>query len=150
MTGGRRLLLVVFASGVLLLAGCSYPTGSGVEVTFYGSMNASEGTFTVDGSLQSEGGISDLDAFQNVTLSLYAEDGTRLASRELGDLEANAGRLDVSVSVPLSTPPTYVIFESPDFWRGDASVVYYERSGTDGQYVPREVGARTELPVSLP
>lgn len=125
MIDRNQLLFMLVVILVLLIAGCSYPTGSGVEVTFYGSMNASEATFTVDGSLQSEGGISDLNAFQNVTLYLYAEDGTRLAFRELGDLEANAGRLDVSVSVPLSTPPTYVIFDSPDFWRGDASVVYY-------------------------
>lgn len=146
----RRVLLLFFASSVLLIAGCSYPTGPGVEVTFYGSMNASDSTFTADGVLQSEGGISDVDTFRNVTIHLYAEDRAHLASEELGDLGANAGRLNVSVSMALSTTPEYVIFNSPDFWRGDASVVYYERSGNDAPYVPREVGTRTELPVSLP
>lgn len=149
MTDGKRRLLALVTSFVVLLAGCSYPTGPGVEVTFYGSMSASDTTFTIDGVLQSEGGISDLETFRNVTLRLYDEDGTHLASRALGDLQANAGRLNVSVAMDPSTTPHYVIFYSPDFWRGDASVVYYEWSGSDGQYAPREVGARSELPVSV-
>lgn len=65
--------------------------------------------------------------------------------KTLGDLKANHGELNVSVTT--DETPEYVIFESSDFWQERTQVEYYEK--TDRQYAIRYVTSKEELPVQI-
>lgn len=129
---------------VVLLAGCSYaPRGDTVHVNYYGSINSSS-EFHMEGHLASEGGSPEQDVFKDVTLQLYSAEGDLVASDQLGDLQADHGRLNVSITE--ETIPKYVVFVSPDFWREPMSVPYFTRQ--DEEYVLHEATSKDELPVT--
>lgn len=145
-----RKPLTVAAFGLLvvgLLAGCAYvPQGEGVEVVYIGSISSSGGQFQMDGHLSSGGGSSDKEQFRRVTVQLYAEDGTLLCDRKVGSLDAESGRL--SVSVTADVVPHYVVVTSPDFWSERTYVSYFEQR-SDGTYDREDVASKSELPVSV-
>ena len=127
-----------------LLAGCGYlPRGDTVHVNYYGTIEESS-EFRMDGYLASEGGSPERDAFSNITIRLYTAEGSLISSHDLGELSADHGRLNVSVTE--DTVPTYVVFTSPDFWTEPMSVPYYIKE--DGEYVLHEATSRDEMPVT--
>lgn len=124
------------------LAGC-VPQGESVSITYHGSINATDTQFTMEGFLSSGGGIPDRDRYRNVRVTLYSINGTVISSQSLGNLPANYGSRNVSITT--SRIPQYVVFESPDFWTEQMQVEYYVNA--DGEYRIEYATARSELPV---
>jgi hypothetical protein len=79
-----------------------------------------------------------------VSVNLYSANGTPIASEVLGDLPANHGSRNVSITT--SQTPKYVVFESPDFWTTDMQVEYYVR--VDGEYRVEYATSESDLPVT--
>lgn len=146
MTDDSKRIVTIGTVVFILASGCAmYPSGPEVDVSYYGSVDVTGGTFTMNGYLLSEGGIANTDQYRNVTLYLYTEDSRSLAAIRLGHLRGEAGRLNVSVSRTFSNPPHHVVFSSPDFWTEDVSVDYFAR--VEGEYTLREAGSKSELPI---
>lgn len=134
---------------LIVTAGCvRTEPGRGGEVGFYGTMNATESGFVMDGQTTLGGGIPKQDEFENVTVYLFTENGTLIRSHRAGTL---TGLLNVSLTT--SRTPHYVVIDSPDFWTEPRfTVEYYERSQRD---IPRDYGehnayARADFPISIP
>lgn len=85
------------------------------------------------------------DTYLDVALSLYHENGTRITTEELGDLDPSEG---LPVDLQTEVVPEYVIFTSPDFWSEDTSIEYMEKDpeGHNG-YAVREISRPEQLPV---
>jgi len=131
-----------------LLAGCgTVPRGEVVQVTYLGSINASNGTFQMNGELSTGGGVPDREVYRNVTVQLYTNDGTRLCGVTVGDLTANHGQRNVSVEA--STLPEFVVITSPDFWHGKMEANYFQREADKNGYERQPVYSREGLPVSV-
>lgn len=140
----RKKLLVLLLIGVLLITGCAYyPSGSEVDITYFGEINASNSTFYMEGRLSSGGGIPEQTTYSEVRVLLYAENGSVLFSKPLGDLNASSGELNVSLSA--EKKPYYVVFDSNDFWSETVEVDYFVLQ-PDGTYTRKEAGSRDELP----
>lgn len=134
---------------LIVTAGCvRTEPGRGGEVGFYGTMNATESGFVMDGQITLGGGIPKQDEFENVTVYLFTENGTLIRSHRAGTL---TGLLNVSLTT--SRTPHYVVINSPDFWEEPRfSVRYYQFMEEKG---PREYGihyaySRQDLPVEIP
>lgn len=145
-----KLLTKICACILLLstiIAGCStVPKGEEVEVVYIGSINASGDSFQMNGYLSSGGGVAEQERFRTVTVQLYAENGDLLCEREIGSLQADAGRLNVSVAA--NVVPQYVLITSPDFWDEQVEVNYFQRKPNGESYDREDVTSESELPVS--
>lgn len=131
-----------------LLAGCgTVPSGEEVQVTFLGSIDASNGTFQMDGELSTGGGIPDREVYRSVTIQLYANDGSRLCGVTVGELTASHGQRNVSIEA--STIPKCVVITSPDFLQGKMRANYFQREADKNGYERQPVYSREELPISL-
>lgn len=133
--------MIVLAS----FAGCYYPTGDGVSVTFDGSVNATNTGIVIDGNVSSHG-IPEQETFEDVRVVMYDEQGTVLHSERIGDLDAESDRRRINVSA--SAHPEYITFESEDFWaEPNIQVPYFYRSYT-GEYWRDEAAEQDDLPVT--
>lgn len=129
-----------------LLAGCTTaPRGNGAHVTYYGSFDTTD-DFEMDGHISSGGGVPEKDVFRSVSIRLYANDGALICTREVGDLTANHGQRNVSIST--GSVPHYVLILSPDFWDGQTEVDYLEYDGDEEMYVAEGITSRESLPVA--
>jgi len=142
-------LTTKIAVGCLLvmpaLAGCgTVPAGEEVTILYDGSVNASNGTFHMQGDLIAGGGIPDYEVYHDVSVQLYANDGTKLCSTSVGTVRADAGRHNVSVTAAIV--PKYAVITSPDFWHGKMVVNYFEREPNGRKYEKRYAPSREELP----
>lgn len=95
------------------------------------TLKTNESGFFYRGSVWSEMEEVDSTAFENVTLRVYSENWSVLASRDLGTFEA--GTLNVSVDVQTTTVPKWLVVEHPDFREHDVYARVMVREG--GQYV---------------
>lgn len=139
------ILAIVLTSSI---SGCvMVPKGEEVEVLYVGSINASNGSFQMDGFVSTGGGIPDRGTYRDVSIQLYTEDGTVLCGTEVGDLEASHSRRNVSVTA--SVVPEYVILTSPDFWNEDVKVDYFQQDSNMEDYDRNYVGSKSELPISI-
>lgn len=130
------------------LAGCStVPRGEEVEVIYVGSIDASSEGFQMDGYLSTGGGVPDRKTFRNVSVQLYAKNGTLLCGVAVGNLAADHGRRNVSITA--SAIPEYVLVTSADFWNEQVEVNYFQRRSSGQEYKREEAGSRSELPVSI-
>ena len=132
---------------IALLAGCTTaPRGSGTHVTYYGSFNTTDG-FQMDGHLSSGGGVPEKDVFRSVSIRLYASDGALICTHEVGNLTANHGQRNVSISAGIV--PHFVMILSSDFWDGQTEVDYFEYDGDEEMYVAEGITSRESLPVAV-
>lgn len=145
----RNSGLVIAFSLLLLTAGCiRTEPGRGADVGFRGTMNATDSQFIMDGRVTLGGGIPKQDVFQDVTIFFFAENGSFIDSRPVGNLSGF-----VNVSVTIDRVPYYVVINSPDFWEEPRIVVsYYYRVGTgsDRDYAPKDAHSKEGFPVTLP
>lgn len=145
MSKQAAVLMTVIA--LSSFSGCYVEPGTGGSLAYDGTLEVSDGEFTMQGDLEFEGGRMPQDEYENITLELYAENGTLLYKEHLGTIHDKSDKLDVSVS--LSTVPHYVIFDSPDIWDGQTGVDYYVRSpGAEGGYEFKDTANRSELPIA--
>lgn len=138
-----RILLILSVMITMPLAGCGYvPEGDTVHINFHGSFDTTESGIHINGDLVAERRAAEQDVYRNVTINLFAENGTLLYQEELGDLKARVGRLNVSIKSEFV--PRYITFESLDFWNEQMTVDYYEK--VDEGYAVYEATSRSELP----
>ena len=112
----RKFVLAVFLIGMLLLAGCA-DKQSHHTVGFGGNVTYTDGTFAMDGEVYINSGTAEPRTYPNVTVGLYAANGTRLDVIHLGTMavsEEAPNRRPINIT--RSYRPEYVVIESPGFW----------------------------------
>ena len=134
--------------GMLMLAGCTYPSAGRNSVDFSGSVERTDGQFRMAGELRIDGTNSrDMDG---VTVVLYGKNQSVLQKVPIGSLSSHSeGKYPTALSVNITTEqaPTYVIIESPTinsgevpseafYWDGDRYTEY--RAFNGGARFPSE------------
>jgi hypothetical protein len=127
---------------LISFAGCTYPQGEEVSISFHGAVNETGSGVEIDGELAAGGGIPEQESFEDVSVVLYDENGTVLHSESVGDLDAEGGPLAFTVSV--SEQPHYVTFESGDIWDEKTQVEYFVRC--EYGYCSKYASERSDLP----
>ncbi|WP_436932718.1 hypothetical protein [Halosimplex halobium] len=89
---------------------------------------------------------------RNVTIYLYDENESVVASKWLGTVDESAS---VRVKMNATEAPEYIVVNSPEFWTYDTiSVNYYERTEraeqSNGVYSSSTIGSKEEFPVTVP
>lgn len=152
MSCKQALYLIILVS---VLSGCVSPVGNTptsrpVEVQydsikFLGDMEANDTRFVMQGELL---GCWEFDMgpanCRDVTIELYAENGTHLRTYRVGYLN---GSTNVSIVAPVV--PHYVLIRSPDFWGHLFTNIYYYERLEDGRYWARVIGERDEFPDAI-
>jgi hypothetical protein len=129
---------------VVVSAGCgAVPSGGAVAVSYLGQVDVTS-QFVMDGYLTTSGGNGD-ERYEDVAVHLYAENGTLLCAESIGDLDADDGRLDVSLAT--DGEPKYVVFTAADFWSGTVTVDYFVSVGNT--YSRRAAPSRGHIPVEV-
>lgn len=138
-----RVIIIIMFLFLVGSAGCARTEpGMGADVSFAGTMNATESGYTMDSQIAIGGGESERETYKNVSIYLYSENKSLLYLKQVGTLQ---GLLNVSLSV--SEAPYYVIISSPDFWADSAlEVAYYEKT-SEGTYDVHYVSSKDDLPV---
>lgn len=84
--------------------------------------------------------------FENVTVTLYRTHGVPLCTRDVGSIQKDGGRRNVSISWP--TIPRYGIIDSADIWQSKMGMAEYYNITGDGRFVRGgTVNSRDGLPV---
>ena len=143
----RGVSLVVGIWIMLVLAGCTYPSGDTIEVRYYGSATSTDGAFRLSGELVLEGGIPNRDGYRDVEVHLANENRTTICRASVGTLRPSGGPLEVSLRS--SIRPHFVVFESKDFWAESSVVEYLALDPYDGAYRHREATAVDDLPIPV-
>lgn len=136
----KRLSLVLLFVLLFSFSGCLIPEMSDPTIGFEGDLNVTSDEFVMEGGIVDDSITSDPRTYEDVTVYLYAEDGSTIREVPVGDFE----RLS-NVSIRSDRVPRYVILDSPDFYGGEVDVVYYSIERTD--WSARFVDTREELPV---
>lgn len=142
---------LIFAC-VLVLGGCAGPLADtptappgdipADSIKFLGEMGDNRSHFVMRGKLLGcwTYGMGPANC-SDVTIELYAENGTHLQTFRIGYLN---GSKNISLVAPVV--PYYVLIRSPDFWGHNfTSISYYERFETD-HYTVHSIGEREEFP----
>lgn len=118
----RKLVLGVMLVLLIALAGCGGKAPNH-EVHFSGPVTYENSTFTMNGTVIVLDGTEPAQSFPDVSVVLYAANGTRLDTIPVGDMSAR-GDAPERRTVEFSRPyrPVYVVIESPGFWQDDQSV----------------------------
>lgn len=149
----------------LLTGGCigfiDYPPY--VEVSFDGTMQATNGSFDMSGQILVSGIYPEdpPEAFHDVAVSLYGPTEDRLCTREVGTLTVDGSAEERRENVSLSWPriPSVVRITGADFWSqggtdSDVQVNYFvlQSRGTTGEVTgePRYVEEFADSPGDLP
>lgn len=135
---GVLILMVVVSPGCVRTE-----PGSTESVYFSGTINASESGFHMNGTVKIGGGLNERDYFRDVSVTLYLENGTKIRSKRIGNLNESRGGLNVTLST--NRIPYYITFESPDFRGRNIEVNYYERVDTF-EYSVKTAKSQGELP----
>lgn len=124
----RRIALTVVLVGLLVTAGClGKARQHGVD--FGGEVEYANETFTMDGEVFVTAGTAEPQTYPNVTVELYAANGTRLDVIRLGTMSAQKeAPSERSTNITRPYRPKYVVIESPGFWHNDrfSGVVAFE------------------------
>jgi len=110
-------------------------------ISIDGEINATADGFHLNGDIIN-GGEGEAPEYQNVTVSLYTEDGTLIDSTTVGSVVRRT-----NVSMRTETIPQYVIIHSPEFWDARNIEVDYYELGANGRYRTRPITSQDELPV---
>lgn len=139
----KQPLLVITVAVFVTMAGCPGQTPAGGIITHSGDKIVTDGEFYLDGEVMNTGYAS--PEYANVTIYLYAEDGTLIKSQSIGTVERST-----NVTMQSGRVPKYIIIDSPNFWKYDIQVDYWEYNESTGEYLPRSVASRNEFPVEHP
>jgi hypothetical protein len=132
---------------MVVLAGCvmSEPKRNG-PVIYSGELEASNGSFTMDGEIVLNGVRADEVVLEDIVVCLYTDENRLLETTEPTDM----GRHQVSIPVSLTTNavPKYIVYNSSDFWTADAVTLVAIRVRNDrgGGYREEYVENPGELP----
>jgi len=136
----RQITLALIVPLLLTLSGCSGPT---IDVQFEGNINSSNETFAMQGHI-TERSQAAPERLENVTVYLYADNGTILNSTTFESIEGGKSR---EFTLTASEHPKYIIINSPQFWEfNDPDIEYHVRQ--NGGYPSRAIVSRGELPVT--
>lgn len=137
----------VFLTTLLLIssamAGCTEP-GTEVSFEFEGEITPSSDGFEMDGYIETDGGFPPQDTYHDVTICLYAKDGTLLHDERLGNMD-KYGRLNVSII--RSVTPFYILIDSPDLDNPKIGTTYMELIKSDDYYRDHPIKSPKESPV---
>lgn len=138
--------LHVAVAVVVVSAGCigyTDPDNPPLEINLHGSVNTTEEGFRVDGSVVTEGRITN-QTYHGVVVCLYDADRRLLNQSESASLTDPTGEVNVSLSA--EQRPEFIVVNSTDFWETpNIRVVYLQAS--DDIYVASLVDDPSDLPV---
>jgi hypothetical protein len=121
----RRFTLAIILAALLILAGCASKQQQH-SIGFDGEVNYTDDTFTIDGEIYVNSGSAGPQSYPNVKVVLYAANKSRLDAIPIGPMSAynESGDAPVrrTIKIKRSYRPTYVVIESPGFWRDDRAV----------------------------
>ena len=141
----KHILILIAVVLSIALAGCPGGPPAGGIVGFHGELTVSDGEFHMEGEVMNTGQVSPPPEFNNVTVYLYAEDGTLIKSESIDSFEAST-----TITMHSQQVPKYVIIDSPDFWQYDIQVDYWKLvTESNGTYRQEVVTERNEFPVEL-
>jgi len=141
----------LFVGGLLVLAATAYlaiftfeiSSSSGTDIEFDGRLTMADNQFQVDGTIRNS--PKSETEIGNISVYVYSDEGTLIKQHPIGALNSK-----VNVSITVSSPPKYVIFDSPDFWsRSGVEVLYYYKTSMyDGQsnYQSEWVNSKSDFP----
>jgi len=142
-------LLVVCLLFMAVGAGCVFvdpaPGVQGVEVEFQGNVTVNGSMFLMDGVVTSTGNIESEGVFENVSVTLYRENGRPLCTRDMGPLQKDGGRRNVTLR--WSATPRYVIIDSADIWQSKHGRAEFYKITDGGIETSETANSRGKLPV---
>jgi len=142
----RRTVLSCAVSISAVFSGCFIETGPGDLIVFDGSMEIQDETFSMSGEVVVTGDVEE-DPYQNISVEYYTSAGQLLHKESIGSLSQDDSR--ESIAVEIDQVPEYIIFDSPDIWDGDTSVVYYVRDEQSASgYRAEDTTKRDKLPIT--
>lgn len=114
----RRSTLALLFVALVALAGCNGKAASH-EVHFSGNVTYTGEAFSMDGAVVVlDGSTGPARSYPNVTVTLYAENGTVLDTVPVGDMSARGEAPERRpVRITREYRPAYVLIESQGFWR---------------------------------
>lgn len=124
MTPSRYPPVLVGVIGIVLLAGCTYPSTSDHDIDFDGTVERSDGTFQMLGQVEVDPGTAPDRNFGDVRIVLYDDNQTVILEEQLGPMSTDSSIHPSrrAVNITSDVLPTYVIIESPDLWEGNLPV----------------------------
>jgi len=131
---------------ITVLSGCFIEGTEGGSLSYDGEFNVSEKGVNMSGDIVFLGTNPPQNRYENISIEMYASNGTLLYKEQIGTL--NPTSEGVSISVSLSTVPKYIIFDSPDIWDEKTGVDYCVYSSESGVYEQRTAANRSELPIT--
>jgi len=135
----RKLIAGGLLALLVALSGCGGPA---VDLDFKGTFDTSNENFRVEGKVENEG--MKTVRLENVTVYLYAANGTLLNSTDLPPFEGRSERFTLTAA----EPPKYVIFYTPEVQAYNEVSIEY-RVYRDGEYWPDGAENRSGLPVTI-
>ena len=136
MTKTKPLLLtclVVLTAG----AGCFFldpaPGAQEAAVVLDVEVEVNGSEFRMTGAVRTVGHLrtDQPGTFDNVAVTLYRADGTPLCTRDVGSLQKDGGRQNLSIR--WRTIPRHVIIDADDIWESDYGTATYYNITEDGE-----------------
>lgn len=147
---------VVGVLALVVTTGCAVQSEPRNDLSFSGTATVENGTFHLEGELELGRGAGSDQNYSDISVVLYDGNRSEIESVEVGRMSTNPGwgTTRRPITVTSGTVPTYVVVESPDFWKeGEIEVVAlwihgaaddgtyhrYARTGPDDETFPCEV-----------
>ena len=133
----------VLLTGIVLvgaLSGCTLFNDSNEDITIVGEINATDDSFRLEGNI-TNGARGEPPTFHNVTVYLYTQNKTLIASKEAGTLVRR-----VPITMYTNRIPYYIVINSPEFWQDNVEVDYF-KLGDNKKYIAVNAVNRDELPI---
>lgn len=123
--------LTICFVAMILLTGCTYPAISHHEIDFDGTVERVDGSFRMDGQVEVDIGTAPPQNFSDVSVVLYDSNQAMIKEVPVGPMSTNSSISPStrSVNITSNTPPTFVVVESPDFWRDDLRTIAFHWTG---------------------
>lgn len=146
----RTLTISITTVLIVSSAGCLTGPADESVVGFDGTVNVSDGEFSMTGDVvYVKNNDAGPETFENVSVHLYRQNKTLIREESIGSLQTRA-----NIDIGASTIPSYVIVYSPEFWeRSDLQVEYFTRLPAEkeeeapGEYTVKKANEAGQLPI---
>jgi len=119
----------------MMIAGCTFPSDSGYQIDFDGTVVLTEQGIKITGELEADDGTSPERTFTDLRLVFYNKNKETTESIYLGNL-TTGGSGGININRTVDSRPKYIILESSDFWnsnlaqgRQDLAVFAFKKEG---------------------
>lgn len=131
---GRERSAIIALLVVSIMTGCG-TAPSHHSIDFSGTIEVENEEFVMNGNISVSVGAESDTTFDKVSIVFYTSEKKVIQRVSIGTLSTRSP-LQQPVNFTLSQIPAYVVIESPDFWRTDATVYVeaYERPEDGRRY----------------